>query len=71
MAILAIAICNLIGLWLLAANAGWDMRPAWWIVNGLWLAALLATALVRDRRIALAGLVVMIAFHGLALFLGG
>jgi len=71
MAILAIAICNLIGLWLLAANAGWDMRPAWWIVNGLWLAALLATALVRDQRIALAGLVVMIAFHGLALFLGG
>jgi hypothetical protein len=71
MAILAIATCNLVGLWLLAINAGWVMSRQWWIVNGLWLATLLLTALGRDRRLALAGLVAMIGFHAIGLFFGG
>lgn len=68
--LLAIAACNLVGLVLLAAQASWVMRPEWWIVNGLFLAVLLATALLRNRRFALGGLIAVIGFHVLALFLG-
>ena len=68
--LIAIAFCNLLGLGLVASNAGWAMQPIWWIVNTVFLLVLIATALVHGRK-AIAGLLMlMIGFHGLGMLLG-
>lgn len=70
MALVAIALCNLIGLALVADNAGWAMRPVWWFINSLFLALLLAAAFIGSKRVVAVLLAVMIGFHGLAILLG-
>ncbi len=69
-ALLAIAFCNILGLGLIARNAGWERPPIWWGVNLLFLAILLASAFVRSRPTIAALLAVMIAFHGVGVVLG-
>lgn len=64
-ALLAIAFCNLLGLMSVASNAGWSMRPIWWVVNGLFLALLLAAAVIRSKIWIGAALGLMIGFHAL------
>ena len=70
MALLIIGFCNLVGLALVADNAGWAMRPAWWIMNGLFLALLVAAAFVRQKPVIAAVLGMMVAFHALAIMMG-
>jgi hypothetical protein len=67
-AMLAIAACNLFGLGLYAAQRNWAVGPIWWLVNGIFLAVLVTTALTHSRRLVLAGLVLLIGVHALALF---
>ena len=69
-ALLAIAFCNVLGLGLIAEKAGWQMQPLWWGVYLLFMATLLAAALVRSRPAIAAMLAVMIAFHGVGVVLG-
>ena len=66
-AILAIAACNLFGLGLYAQERAWAVASSWWAVNGLFLAVLVATALTASRRLVLAGLILLIGVHVLAL----
>lgn len=68
--LLAIAFCNVLGLGLVAQNAGWRMAQVWWTVNGLFLAVLVAAAFIPNRRLVAALLVVIIGFHGIAVVLG-
>ena len=68
--LLAIAFCNLLGLTLVANNAGWTMAPIWWIVNAIFLTVLVASAYVQNRRFVAGLLVMMIGFHGLGVLLG-
>jgi hypothetical protein len=69
-ALLAIAFCNVLGLGLVARNAGWTMAPIWWGVNLSFLATLFAAAFVRNRLVIAALLGLMIAFHGVGVALG-
>ena len=62
-ALLAIAACNLLYLALVAAQAAGRLRPGWWIGNALFLALLVVAAFVRDRRVTLAILAVLILAH--------
>lgn len=68
--LIAIAFCNLLGLGLVANNAGWAMEPIWWAVNSLFLAMLLLTAYAQSQGLIAALLVLMIGFHGLGVVLG-
>ena len=68
--LLAIAFCNLLGLGLVANNAGWAMAPVWWGVNTTFLAVLVAAAYVSSRKLVVGLLLLMIGFHGLAVVLG-
>lgn len=68
--LLAIAFCNILGLSLVANNAGWIMAPIWWIVNATFLAVLVASAYVQNRRLVAGLLLLMIGFHGLGVLLG-
>lgn len=68
--LLAIAFCNLLGLGLVANNAGWAMSPIWWGVNALFLIVLVVAAYVNNRRIVVALLLGMISLHGLGVLLG-
>ena len=68
--LIAIAFCNLLGLGLVASNAGWVMQPIWWAVNSLFLIVLIMSAVVRDRRLIAGLLLLMIGFHALAVVLG-
>ena len=67
--LIAIAFCNLLGLAVVAGNAGWMMRPIWWGVNSAFLAVLIVSAFVRHRAIIAALLLLMISFHGLSVIL--
>ena len=69
-ALLAIAFCNILGLGLIADNAGWVRPPIWWSVNLLFLATLFASAFVRKRAAIVSLLALMIAFHGVSVVLG-
>lgn len=69
-AILAIAACNMLGLGLYAAEREWAVGPIWWTLNAAFLVVLVGTALTGSRRQAMAGLVSLIAVHGLALAVG-
>lgn len=62
-ALLAIAACNLLYLALVAAQAAGRLQPWWWIGNALFLALLVVAAFVRDRRVTLAILAVLILAH--------
>ena len=62
-ALLAIAACNLLYLALVAAQAAGRLQPGWWIGNALFLALLVVAAFVRDRRVTLAILAVLILAH--------
>jgi hypothetical protein len=68
--LLAIAFCNLLGLGLVAGNAGWAMQPIWWIVNSIFLIVLLAAAFVSGRRTIGGLMLLMISFHGIGVLLG-
>jgi hypothetical protein len=68
--LIAIAFCNLLGLGLVASNAGWSMQPTWWAVNGVFLLVLLATAVVKPPKVIAGLLLMMIGFHGLAVVIG-
>ena len=68
--LIAIAVCNLLGLGIVASNAGWAMQPVWWIVNGIFLVVLVGAALLHGRRTIASLLLLMIGFHGLAVVLG-
>ncbi|RIX27407.1 hypothetical protein [Sphingomonas edaphi] len=68
--LIAIAFCNLLGLALVARNAGWSMPPIWWIVNAIFLIVLIVTAYAQNRRLIAGLLVLMIGFHGLGVLLG-
>lgn len=68
--LIAIAFCNLLGLGLVASNAGWAMQPVWWIVNAVFLIILIASAVVISRRMIAGLLILMIGFHGLSVVLG-
>jgi hypothetical protein len=69
-ALLAIAFCNLLGLGSVAANADWSMRPTWWVINGIFLALLMASATVRNKRLIAATLALMIGLHALGVAMG-
>ena len=69
-AMLAIAACNLFGLAIYAEQRGWAVGPDWWIINGVFLAVLLATAFTRSKRMVLLGLALLIGSHVVALFFG-
>lgn len=69
-AMLAIALCNGLGLALFAIQRSWLVGPEWWIINTGFLAMLIATALTRSRKFALVGLLAIIAAHGIALLFG-
>ena len=66
----AIAACNVIGLALIADNAGWSMRPMWWIMNGIFLLVLASAAVVRNRGLIAGLLGLMIGLHGLGVLFG-
>ena len=68
--LIAIAFCNLLGLGLVASNAGWSMQPTWWVVNSVFLLVLLATAVVKPPKVIAGLLLMMIGFHGLAVVIG-
>lgn len=68
--LVAIAFCNLLGLGLVAKNAGWQMAPIWWVVNAAFLAILLAAAYVKNRVLTAALLISMISIHALGVALG-
>lgn len=68
--LLAIAFCNLLGLGLVAQNAGWAMSPIWWGVNTAFLTVLVVAAFVGSGRLVVGLLLLMIGFHGLAVLLG-
>lgn len=68
--LIAIAFCNLLGLALVANNAGWEMEPVWWGVNAIFLVVLITSALVRRRAVIAGLLLLMIGFHGLGVLLG-
>ena len=68
--LLAIAFCNLLGLGLIARNAGWSMEPIWWIVNLAFLAVLVLAAFVPGRKLIAGLMLVMIGFHGVGVVLG-
>ena len=67
-AMLAIAACNTFGLAVYGAERDWAVGPIWWVINGIFLAVLVATALTRSGRIALAGLLLLVGVHVLGLF---
>jgi hypothetical protein len=69
-ALLAIAACNLFGLSIYARQRDWAVGPDWWVINGIFLAILVATAFARSKRIVLAGLLMLIGAHVAALFAG-
>ena len=69
-AMLAIAACNLFGLSVYAGQREWAVGPDWWVINGIFLAILIATAFVRSKRLVLGGLILLIGAHGVALFFG-
>jgi hypothetical protein len=66
-AMLAIAACNMFGLSIYARERDWVLGPEWWVINGIFLAVLVFTALTRSARLALIGLVLLIAAHGAGL----
>lgn len=66
----AIAVCNIAGLASVANNAGWSMRPVWWIVNSLFLVLLLLPAWSRNRFLIAGSLATIIGLHGLAVAIG-
>lgn len=68
--LLAIAFCNLLGLGLVAENAGWTMSPSWWGVNSIFLVVLVASAFVHGRKLIVGLMLLMIGFHGLGVVLG-
>jgi len=68
--LLAIAFCNLLGLALVASNAGWAMAPLWWGVNATFLLVLVVAAYANNRRLVVGLLLLMIGFHGLGVLLG-
>lgn len=70
LAMLAIALCNALGLWMFAGARQWAVGAEFWIINGPFLAVLIATALTSSRRLAMIGLAVMIGAHGVALLFG-
>ena len=70
LAMLAIAVCNAIGLWLFADARQWAVGHEFWVINGIFLAVLIATALTRSRRLSLIGLAAMLGAHGIALLFG-
>jgi lysylphosphatidylglycerol synthetase-like protein (DUF2156 family) len=69
-ALLAIAVCNLVYLALVAIEAAGRLRAWWWIGNVLFLALLVVAAFARNTRVVLAILVALIAAHGVLLVLG-
>ncbi len=69
-ALLAIAVCNLAYLALVAAEAARRLSAFWWIANILFLALLVAAAFARNSRVVLAILVTLIVAHGVLLVLG-
>ena len=69
-AMLAIAACNAFGLWAFAGQRNWAVGSDWWIINGVFLAILVATAFARSKRVVLIGLLLLIGAHVVALFFG-
>jgi hypothetical protein len=69
-AILAIAACNLFGLGVYGAEREWQLGAHWWVINGIFLVMLIATALTRSKRIALVGLALLVGVHVVGLFFG-
>lgn len=67
-AMLAIAACNAFGLMIYGAQRSWSLGPNWWIINGIFLAALLITAFTRRERVALVGLSLLVGVHVVGLF---
>ena len=67
-AMLAIAACNLFGLSVYAEQRDWALGPAWWVINTIFIAILVATAFVSSKRLVLAGLVLLIGAHVAGLF---
>lgn len=68
-ALLAIAFCNIVGLGLLGDNADWSLRPAWWIVNSLFLAILVAAAFISGKRAIIVLMLLMLLAHAASLVL--
>lgn len=69
-ALLAIAACNAFGLSIYAGQREWAVGPDWWIINGIFLAVLVATAFARSKRLVLIGLLTLIGAHVAALLVG-
>ena len=69
-AMLAIAACNLFGLSIFARQRDWAVGPEWWLINGIFLAVLVATAFTRSRRLVLIGLLLLIGAHVVGLLVG-
>ena len=69
-AMLAIAACNLFGLSIFARQRDWAVGPEWWLINGIFLAVLVATAFTRSRRLVLIGLLLLIGAHVVGLLAG-
>ena len=66
--LLAIAACNLVFFIRVAMVTAVPIGPSWWAANMLFVALLLLAALTPNRRIILATLAILVAAHGVLLF---
>ena len=70
-AMLAIAACNAFGLAIYGEQRAWSLGASWWMINGIFLAALLITAFTRSKRVATTGLGLLVSVHIVGLFFSG
>jgi hypothetical protein len=68
--LLAIAACNVVFIVRISTTTLAQIGPWWWVGNLSFVALLVLAAFARDRRLIIATLAILIAAHGLVLFLG-